>query len=403
MLQILGKVALAAVGVFIALALAEGVARILPPPFDPAANVLGSLHQCNRLVGWRGIPNLTAVLNTDGQYKHQIVWNSRGMHDGEHPLQPKDDVFRILMVGDSFVQASEVVETETSHQVLEDILNRHAPPNLKFEVISGGVLGWGPAQELMYLRSEGLKYQPDLILVLWVPANDLMNVLPENIFTGSGVNCYAPYFARCNEQFDPSPWFSAPGITPTWNTCTVGKKTVMAFLNYLYTHSKLYQRLAPLLAQGEHKITYSSGYAPWVRQEQPDKVLTYAYQLTADIYAQLAAEAAQNGAKTALAIVPFRQAIFYQLDSRFRAGLIKEVPLLQNGDPSLPNRTFTRLMRQQNLPVLDLHPHFVAHYQNRGEPLHWSSNFHWNIAGNRRAAELMAHWLIEQQLVPVQP
>jgi hypothetical protein len=69
------------------------------------------------------------------------------------------------MLGDSFVQASQVNEAESSHQLLEDLLNRDNPGQ-KFEVISGGVAAWGTGQQLMYYRAEGRQYRPDLVLLM---------------------------------------------------------------------------------------------------------------------------------------------------------------------------------------------------------------------------------------------
>ena len=397
-----GKLLLILIGTLMALAAAELFARLLGPPFNSPENILGNLHQCDRLVGWRGIPNLSTVLDTDEQYEHKITWNSRGMHDEDQPARKEKNSFRILMIGDSFVQASEVKEAQTSHQILENILNEQTSSDFRFEVISGGVLGWGPAQELMYFRSEGQQYEPDLVLIFWVPANDLRNNLPNHILTGSGINCYAPYFVICNEQFDPEPWFSAPGINPVWKSCSTAKKVLASALNYIYTYSRLYQRLALLLPEKANNLVHLSEYAPWVNQDQPDESLEYAYRLTDNIYSQLAYEADQIQASVAFIIVPYRTAIYFEADPHFRAGLISENPSIGIADPTLPNRTFAAQAAKKNLPVLDLHPYFVAHNKSGGEPLHWTSNFHWNIAGNRVVAEIVAQWLFDEKLIPVQ-
>ncbi len=396
--QISSTIGLILAGIIGAIFLVEIAARLLGPPFNHQENILGSMHQCEQLVGWRGISNYSTMLNTDNQYLHRVSWNSQGMHDTEHQIKKENDVFRILILGDSFVQASEVKENQTNHQVLEDILTQNWPTG-QIEVISGGILGWGPAQELLYFREQGQQYNPDLVLVLWVPANDLRNLLPDHVLTGSGVNCFAPYFVRCNKQFDPDPWFSVPGIEATYKDCSIGKKTLSRWLNTLYNYSTLYQRLAPALMVHQQDPASIPNFAPWNNQPNNQDVITYAYNLTADIYAQLANEAAQINAKTVFVIVPFRQAIYYEIDPGFRSGLIAQVPELADSNPTLPNQTFESLMSAKNLPVLDLYPAFKAHYQEGGEPLHWPSNFHWNVSGNKFAGELIAAWLIEQKLL----
>src|SRR5688572_24293624 len=164
------RVILALLGVSMALVLAEFAARqFLGRPYTEDN---GDLWACERLIGWRGKPHTTTRINTQG-YVHEVVRNSAGMHDKEHPIEKAADVFRILVLGDSFVEARQVAGHESSHSILEKALNAAAPANIRFEVISAGASAWGPAQELMYFRTEGQLYQPNLVLAFWYPANDL--------------------------------------------------------------------------------------------------------------------------------------------------------------------------------------------------------------------------------------
>jgi len=388
-----GNYILVMMGVLAALIMTEAGARILGYPFERGQV---DMYQCNRLVGWRGTANLVTSINTEG-YQHQVIRNSQGMHDNEHSLKKEENVFRILMLGDSFTEAQEVDEKQTSHQILEDTLNTSAPVDTKFEVISAGIAAWGPAQELMYFRSEGYMYNPDLVLALWVPANDLLDILPDYRLTHAGINCYAPYFAICDEQFDSRVWFSAPGVSPIWERCSESKKMLASGLNYLYFNSRLYQHLEPLFMKNSHRIEYSHPFAPWFDRYKTDEVLNYAYQLTDQIYAQLAKEASENGTKIVLVIVPPKQAIYADVQSDFYQQL---PPDWQDINSTLPNQTFTELMTAREIPVLDLHPHFVERIRQNGEPLYWQVNSHWNVTGNRVVGEVIASWLIERGLVP---
>ena len=394
-----GRVILALLGVSMALILAESAARqFLGRPYMEDN---GDLWTCERLIGWRGKPDTTTRINTQG-YVHEVVRNSAGMHDKEHPIEKAAGVFRILVLGDSFVEARQVAGHESSHSILEKALNATAPANIRFEVISAGASAWGPAQELMYFRTEGQLYQPNLVLAFWYPANDLMDVLPDHRMTFEGVNCYAPYFAVCTGKFDPEPWFSAPGIPPTHASCSASKKTLTNLLNLLYHHSRLYQHLEPLLAKRQSKLKYAFDFSPWL-EGTPDETLAYAYQVTDGIYTQLAHEAAQAGAKTAMVIVPLKQAIYYQLGSPYREQIEAGYPQLKQANPNLPNQVMTQLMAAKGIPVFDLQPPFVAHLQAGGGVLYWDVDSHWNVPGNQLAGELIAQWLIEQKLVPIDP
>ncbi|MBI1880565.1 MAG: hypothetical protein HYR94_20500, partial [Chloroflexi bacterium] len=130
MVRLVGsKIGLIFSGLLIGLVMAELVARLLGPPYQGG----DELHRCDRLLGWKGNPNTSVVINTD-DYQHTVSWNSQGMHDQEHTIDKPDGVFRILMLGDSFVEAQQVEENQTNHHVLEETLNARAPGQLKFEV-----------------------------------------------------------------------------------------------------------------------------------------------------------------------------------------------------------------------------------------------------------------------------
>lgn len=329
------------------------------------------------------------------------------MHDREHSREKPDGAFRILMLGDSFVEAQQVEEEQTSHHVLEETLNQLAEPGARFEVISGAIRGWGPAQQLLYFRSIGRSYAPDLVLVLWLPANDLTNVLPYDRLTGAGgTTCYIPYFAICDGRFDPEPWFPAPGFRPVWKSCPTWEKRLSSGLNYLYHHSRLYQWLEPVLARDAYRIDYANPYMPWLpAAAQEDEALNYAYRLTDHLLAQLAQEAGQAGAKLALVSVPFNVALYSDVEASFQRSVQQTIKAETglDADPTLPNRTFSQLMAGRGLPVLDLHPLFLDYLRAGGEPLYWPADPHWNVNGNRVAAEMMAGWLVEQGLVPAGP
>ncbi|NJO00077.1 MAG: SGNH/GDSL hydrolase family protein, partial [Anaerolineales bacterium] len=308
---ILAQMGLIVAGLVFGLGVAEIAARQLDPPYQG-----GDLHQCDRMLGWKGWPGITMTVETDG-YQHQVSWNADGFHDVEHTLAKPDGVFRILVLGDSFVEASEVSVEQTSFFVLQETLNAQAPPGLKFEVISGGMRAWGPPQELIYFRARGQHYQPDLVLVMWLPANDLTDVLPNKRLTGSGINCYFPNFNICHDQFDPEPWFSAPGIPLLKGECPPGRKLWGDWLNWLYQHSRLYQQLEPVIERGFERPLFYSPYATWLEEALADPTVQYAYRMTDYIFQQLANEARQTGASTALVIVPFDVAVQAEAEASY--------------------------------------------------------------------------------------
>lgn len=379
-------------GIGLALVTLElGVRQFLGRPYREDN---GDLWQCDRWVGWRGKPNSSSQINTEG-YVHEFVKNSAGMHDQDHQPDKPKGVFRILVIGDSFVEARQVAENQTSARILETSLNS-VGSTVRYEVISAGSSAWGPAQVLMYFRTEGKFYQPDLVLGYWYPANDLMDVLPDHRMTFDGINCYAPYFAICNQSFDPEPWFSAPGLAPSKEHCSPVKKLAADTLHQLYLHSRLYQHLEPLLARYQPRIKYNFNYSPWLASP-PDPILDYAYAVTNAIYAQLDQEAARIGAKVVLVVVPLKEAVYYEVDPSVHQRLEVSYPALKDTNPRLPNQRLTALMATKNIPVFDLQPGFTAHLKAGGGVLYGDVDSHWNVPGNQLAGQLIAQWLIDHR------
>ena len=103
----------------------------------------------------------------------QVEINSHGLRDHETTYEKPSATFRILNLGDSIVMGWGVREENTYGQRLESMLNEGSSGEQRFEVINAGVPGWNLENALAYLQAEGLKYEPDLILLGLTMSNDI--------------------------------------------------------------------------------------------------------------------------------------------------------------------------------------------------------------------------------------
>ena len=109
-----------------------------------------------------------------------VVINSKGLRSPETPYEKAEGVFRILALGDSWTFGFRMDEPDAYPRQLERLLNARAGERgdaRRFEVVNAGVIGYSTDQEAAYLRVEGWKYQPDLVLVNYYPVNDTHNKL----------------------------------------------------------------------------------------------------------------------------------------------------------------------------------------------------------------------------------
>ena len=95
--------------------------------------------------------------------------------DRHHPLVKPKDTYRIICLGDSTTQGFTLPPIKTTLEEsypykLEELLNKNNNTTY-FEVINAGCGGYSSFQGLRFLKSELLKYDPDL-LIIWFGMND---------------------------------------------------------------------------------------------------------------------------------------------------------------------------------------------------------------------------------------
>jgi len=114
------------------------------------------------------VPGLEFVHTAkDGkEFRNPVKYNSRGLHDHEYTYEKGPGTTRILVLGDSFVEALQVPMEKNFCEITEQELNSALQP-ARYEVINMGVSGYSPILEYLYLKKEGLKYGPDIVILFF--------------------------------------------------------------------------------------------------------------------------------------------------------------------------------------------------------------------------------------------
>ncbi|NEP85014.1 MAG: hypothetical protein F6K39_47110, partial [Okeania sp. SIO3B3] len=288
MRQILSGVGLALVSLCASLLLVEFAARWLAPPY---ATETGELFSCHPQLGWTGTPHFAGTLEGPG-FEQALQFNSQGMHDTDHPVA--SDNPRVLMLGDSFVHAVQVAEVDTAHQQLEN--------RLGMEVISAGVVNWGTNQQLLYYQTQGRLCQPDTVLLMVYLGNDILDNLPGNVLTIDGVNCYAPYFALCNDILTPLTY--APGFSRLDGSCN--RQVFINGMGWMYQHSAVYRQLEPLIIANQPRQAFGQAYPSAFSAlyiSPPEEVLSQGWEVMQATITHLHAEVVADGAQLGVVII----------------------------------------------------------------------------------------------------
>jgi hypothetical protein len=273
--------------------------------------------------------------------------NSRGFADVEVADLKRPGCFRVLGLGDSMVFG--VVPYESNFLALiEADLAGHTPP---VEIVNMGVASIGPRGYLELLADEGLALQPDLVLVSFFIGNDFI------------------------EGDQPQPW-----------------SYLLAFARYLWAEkprgtlvrgSRPYQDDEPSFEPARH-LEIERQRATIFRKGNRD----FEAWLTSVVrnLARMKRLCDARGSGFLVLVLPDEMQVSPELQAEVFAGLGADL------DPSLPNRRLARALDDAGLAYFDLLEPMRA--ASRSARLYKPRDTHWNVAGNRVAADLIRDELL---------
>jgi hypothetical protein len=174
---------LAAASTALAWLVAELILRLAPPTAMERLQSIRQAREGAREVHPRGLYRLdakglwTLAPGFRGTFRGKdfavdVEANSEGLRDREFGEKPAG-VFRILGLGDSFAFGWGVENRDSYLKLLETRLS--STRGRLHEVVNAGIPGFGTYEELELLRSVGLSYRPDLVLLSFYEGNDYAN------------------------------------------------------------------------------------------------------------------------------------------------------------------------------------------------------------------------------------
>lgn len=109
------------------------------------------------------------------EYNVTYNTNIKGFRGTDCPYIKKEETTRILILGDSFTFGVGVNDADVYSAILQNKLDVFYDRG-KINVINLGILGIGTAQELLLYKKEGIKYNPDIVIVQFC-SNDLIDTV----------------------------------------------------------------------------------------------------------------------------------------------------------------------------------------------------------------------------------
>lgn len=379
--------------IIIALVTGEVLLRLLPP------TLVGDLGPRKINVEFHDfgpwfVPNQRTSFTTRCHSAAPISINSFGMRDVERNLAKADNVVRVSVLGDSFMEALQVEDGKYTTVLLQDRLNK---AEHRVEVLNFGFSGYGTAQQLHLYRSKVRQFKSDYVLVFFLPGNDVQNNYMKLDYAANGLSLgdygstdVVPfaYFDRVGDRLVPKPnlRINKP-LKQFLKQHFLHRFYIVDYLYGRFLYFRAYVASQELYREPDMKKVPNVVESKSTEPHEPDPVVKSndeqksdsedrnkdweeAWKLTELIFLKLRKEVEADGAQLGVVIID-------QDEEKYR----RMISLAEKID--LPYLALGQPLQEK-----------LQHYGlSRGDLIFDGCDAHWSENGHRLAAEATAEWL----------
>ena len=309
-------------------------------------------------------------------FENKIISNSFGFNSREYDIKKPDDVFRIVIVGDSFVESNQIPLANTFFTKLEEKLNSQEDKQYKYEIIPFGISSHGTYLNLIYLKEYAMQYQPDLIIDAFLVANDVTDD-----------------FVKLNpsDQFDQNGniILSLPEL-PETNFKTKIKSTIKNIFKksalIMFSYEKyLAQQSSSIIAEDDVELDKQVFLSEYSQEWQQ------AWDNQEKFLAEFQNIAIANNIDFLLLSLTeayrVHDNLFDELDEKYKNQEIF--------DYNKPETILQEIADEHKFSYLALYPAFKKRAQNTTESTVWSCDGHWNELGHDWASDIIYGYLTD--------
>jgi hypothetical protein len=319
--------------------------------------------------------------------------NSHGLRDVEHEYAKPAGVYRVLVLGDSFIEAMHVPLEATFGRRLESEL---AKSGRRVEVVSAGVSGYGTAGAVLFFEREGVRYDPDLVLLAFYPGNDVGNndeVIEDTL---------RPVYDAGGKLERITGSGSSSGGRDVGLNASAAYRFLRKMILTQPTFAKRMSDIGLLRRDAVRQAPLKDGIptAYGVYAEPLSAEWEHAWKRTESLLTRLQKAVADEGARLAIAVLTTREAIYPDTWDQ----ILSQYPEMRRRQWSLdaPQRRLLAWCAAAGAECVQLDSAFRRERDAGAEPLHFAHDGHWTAAGHQLAAAEMKTFIERQQWLPPQ-
>jgi lysophospholipase L1-like esterase len=329
----------------------------------------------DKVFGWALRPNLATRYRDEGD--GWVETNSVGMRDVEHDVLKSPGTYRIVVLGDSMVEAIQVDREKTFWAQLDrELQSCTGRRDRKIEVLNFGVSTYGTANELLRLEHDAGAYTPDLVVVVFSPSDIQDNHPKLDLLTVKT----RPYFTLEGDDLSFHPGQPLDGVRAAWQ----GVLPISRLAQFVERVRK--NRAAMRQAAGQHEAQVPRE----LFQAQAPPVWQESWDVTERLFRRMKSDAESLHAGFLLAALDPPIAVNPDDTARERFAATIGAKDLSGMDTRL-----TDIARRSGIDLLALGPPMLERARQTNACFHGFPNSakcagHWNEAGHRVVAELLA-------------
>lgn len=329
-------------------------------------------------IGWRFTPGREYWHFKENDHPISGAINALGWRDVERSREKQGGVLRVAVIGDSFVEALQVELDSTFCRLAERELSRRMARPV--EVMNFGRSGTTTSEQLLVLESDVLPCAPDLVVLLFVPGNDIGDVSP-----ATALDPMRPFF----RELEDGSLSLDTGFTQMRSFRTRCRINALKQRSALVSLAAVRYNLARQ-SRRMGNIGDLSGTMPTVLTlctATPDSAYVHNLGLNRRLLSEIAARCASSGTPLVVACGPLvyqsqQVAEWRGIDASF--------------DPDAIEAALANWASEEGVAFLGLQSLFRMRHAESGVNLTWS---HFNYAGHRVVAGALA----DEILVLVNP
>ena len=341
----LGKALLLVLSLSLSILGAEMATRLVYGHFLGKWGERAEFFSYDSLLGWRGRRNVEAQFQrTD--FSVTVRQNRYGHPGVEYPVGKPLGKWRILLLGDSYTWGYGLDQDKTFAALLDEQL----PAT---QIINMGCSGFGTDQELLALETDGLRFSPDVVIVVVSLPSDFHN------------NTHSVQYSY------PKPYFViATGSLERRNVPVPHRNLAQRVSCYLTRRSALYNYIRARRIRLPFRKDVPQG------ESGAEEVI-----ITAELLKEIDRLCSAHGATTLIVLNPTITAKTYRMYGSDKMDRLD------------------MLLRDAHLPVLNLSHAFSDHVRTSSDRIIFQHDSHWNEVGHQLVAATIQEALAQQGLL----